>query len=110
MWVYFYDYFMGLIEFEVGEYMNMLVTSPFQPRLSSITIFFLQADQPIRLQYSHKIKLYQIRKLKHLTMLYSLMEETLQYGTKLHLLQKIYLNNLVWFGTAYAFHKPFMGY
>jgi mRNA-degrading endonuclease YafQ of YafQ-DinJ toxin-antitoxin module len=37
--------------------MNMLVTSQYQPRLSSITNL-LQADQPIRSQYSHQIKLY----------------------------------------------------
>ena len=36
--------------------MNMLVTSQYQPRFSSKN--FLQADQPIRLQYSHQIKLF----------------------------------------------------
>jgi hypothetical protein len=46
---------MGLFRF-VGWRMNMLVTSQYQPRLSSITIFH-QADQPMELQYSHQIKL-----------------------------------------------------
>ena len=40
--------------------MNMLVTTKYQPRLSSMTILFLQADLSIRLQYVHQIKLYTI--------------------------------------------------
>ena len=37
--------------------MNMLAKSQYQPKLSSITNV-APADQPIRLQYSHQIKLF----------------------------------------------------
>ena len=40
--------------------MNMLVSSQYQPRLSSITNKFFQADQPIILQYSNQIILFNI--------------------------------------------------
>ena len=53
-----YDYFMRLFEFLVDECIHcMLATSQYQPRLSSICIIMLlQANQPIRLQYSHQIR------------------------------------------------------
>ena len=51
-----YDYFMVLFELVVGDWLHIGdVTIPTQ--VIEYNHFFLQVDQPIRLQYSPQIKL-----------------------------------------------------
>ena len=58
-----WDYF----EFVVGQPM---MTSQYQSQVIKYNQFFLQADQPIRVQYSHQIKLFIIIVLLSLSVAY----------------------------------------